>query len=122
MMPIPKHVLCHSAVLTVSYNADLWDKAGGSEASPLENVRIEPSMRVVKTVSQTEITLTARLFFDAVNSSCGLPFLLPGDKYNDSTVMGETVTFNGRTYTVETISPMYDARKLHHYEVGLSGG
>lgn len=121
MTPIPKYLLCHNAVLTVHYGPDKWGKAGKCESSPLECVRIEPTYKNIKTVDQAEITLTARLFFDVRNSACGIPFLLSGDSHGDSTVVNETVDFNGRTYTVETISPVYDARELHHYEVGLSG-
>ena len=122
MTPIPKYLLCHSAVLTVHYGPDQWGKAGKSVSSPLECVRTEPTLKNIRTVNQAEITLTARLFFDVHNSRCGLPFMLSGDSHDGEAVTAETVEFNGRTYNVETISPVYDARALHHYEVGLSGG
>ena len=69
--------------------------------------------------SQT-VTLSANLFFDCVNSSCAVPFYLEGDKDGDGkTVKNQFVEWNGRRYGVKTIEPIYDNKKLHHYEVGL---
>lgn len=120
MRPIPKNILIHSAVLITEYSPDLWGKAGETSASPLWRVRIEPCYSTVTDSKSQQITLSAYLFFDCVNSSCAVPFMLEGDTDKDGkTVKNQFADRLGRRYTVKTIMPIYDNKKIHHYEVGL---
>lgn len=119
--PIPKKLLPHSAVLTVAYEPDLWNNARGNASSPLENVRFEPVYKNARTVTENGAVITARMFFDCVNSSCGLPFSQTGDEYDGSKVQSQTVTFAGHDYNVEEVRKFYEYNRLHHLEILLSG-
>lgn len=119
MRPIPKKMLIHHAVLVTEYAPDLWGKASEAEACPLDRIRIESSHRNVTTKEQQQITLSAVLFFDCINSACPVPFLLEGDTYGGKTVKNQFVEWNSRKYAIQAIDLLYDDKKLHHYEVGL---
>lgn len=119
MRPIPKGMLLHRAVLTTEYAPDLWGKSSETEACPLDRVRIESSHKTVATKERQQITLSAVLFFDCVNSVCSVPFLLEGDTYDGKNVKNQFVEWNGRKYAVQVIEPLYGDKKIHHYEVGL---
>ena len=118
--PIPKAVLCHSAVLTLKA-ADKWGKPAFLASGELLNVRFEPVYRHENSSSQNGANYNARLFVDAVNSSCALPLLNVGDEYNGQEITAETVTFSGREYDVTEIKTYYDNVKIHHREVLLNG-
>ena len=120
MRPIPKSILIHSAVLVTEYSPDLWGKSTESSAAPLDNVRIDPCRTTMTDSRSQTITLSANLFFDCANSSCAVPFYLEGDKDGDGKIVkNQFVEWHGRRYGVKTIEPIYDSKKLHHYEVGL---
>ena len=34
--------------------------------------------------------------------------------------VGQRITFAGAVYRIETVEPVYDDARLHHYELGLS--
>ena len=121
--PIPKKLLCHSAVLTVKYEPDIWGKPREAASSPLENVRFEPVSRNERTVTQNGAPITAKMFFDCRNSSCGLPILRVGDEYGGSKITSQTVTYEGREYNIEEVRTFFAFGGLtaHHLEVLLSG-
>lgn len=120
MMCIPKKYLCHNAVLTLK-TADKWGDPAVLVSAALENVRFEPVYRNSRSTENNGAKITARVFVDCVNSSCGIPLMNVGDEYNGQTISAQTVTFSGREYNVEEIKKLYAERKLHHYEVMLSG-
>ena len=118
--PIPKRLLVHSAELVTKYNSDKWGKASDSDSVQLEHIRIEPTSQIVTDSSGTMIKLSATLFYDCRNSSPSVNFALKGDSVDGKTVEIQQVIFGGRTFTVQTIEPLYaDTNKIHHYEVGL---
>lgn len=120
--PIPRYILCHSAVLTVSFEPDKWGNPVASVSSPLENVRFEPYYRNDISTSKNDVKITARLFIDSVNSSCGLPLMMNvGDTYDGKKISAQTITFSGHDYNIEEIRTLYDDKNIHHYEVMLSG-
>lgn len=121
MNPIPKYVLCHSAVLTINFAPDKFGKSKGSVSAPLENVRFEPASKHEQSVEINGHRVTAKMFFDCVNSACALPFVTVGGTYDGEVVTSQVVTFNGSDYSVEEIRQFYDDSKLHHLEVLLSG-
>lgn len=119
MIPIPAGLLIHNGELVTEYAPDLWGNSSDNETAPLLRIRIEPCHSSVTTKEMQQIALSAMLFFDAKNSVCSVPFLLEGDTYNGKSVKLQYVIWNGRKYTVQTVEPIYDSRKIHHYEVGL---
>jgi hypothetical protein len=107
---MPVSMLIHSATLqTAALDRD--QKRTYTTVASLSRIRVEPSNRQVLTADATQKQLSALLFFDARNSKpLGTTF-----------AVGQYVLWNGSEYRVETMEPHYDKRKLHHYEVGLSG-
>lgn len=111
MKPIPVRLLIHGATLsTVETDENLkeYDKL----KAVLLQVRFEPLNRVVVRSDNTDVQCSARLFVDAVNTR---PV---GVEIHE----GESVLWEDRRYIVQQVYPMYDARKLHHWEVDLSDG
>lgn len=106
-IPIPKRLLPHTAEL-YNVTADAWQNKTDTLAGTLNNVRIEPSSQVVFTPQSNQVTLSALMYYDCVNSSGA-----------DGFEIGQVVVFNNVRYTIQTVDALYDARRLHHYEVGL---
>lgn len=110
MKPIPRSLLIHEATLQTE-SKDAWQAVTTEIVANLKRVRVEPSSQQVITADGTTKQLAALLFYDTVNS---LPKAV-------TFVVGQQVVYSGTTYTVESVEPLFEARKLHHYEVGLSG-
>ena len=110
MIPIPVSILIHTATLqTVALDRD--QNRTYATVAALSRIRVEPSSKQVIGSDGTQKQLSGVLFFDVRNSK-------PKDT---AFVVGQYVLFNGNEYRVETVDTLYDKRKLHHYEVGLSG-
>lgn len=110
MRPMPRSMLIHAATLQ-AYTTDAWQTKTLSTVASLTQIRVDPSSKQVIATDGTTKQLTATLYYDVRNSKpTGVTFAL-----------GQLVAYGGNTYRAEAIEPMYDARKLHHYEVGLSG-
>ena len=75
----------------------------------MKHVRIEPSSKVIRDKNGAEIQLAAALFYDCRNS-------LPG---GIEFAVDDIIIFNGQKHAVQLVEPLYDGRKLHHYELGL---
>lgn len=109
MKPMPKALLIHSAKLLEVSKDNTWQSEETTETATLKNIRIEPLSKLVTAKDNTQVTLTAVLFYDCKNSRpSGVAFK-----------QGQKVVFNGVEHIVETIEPLYDGQKLHHYELGL---
>ncbi len=109
MKPIPKCLLIHSAKLLGTSTDNQWQSEETTEIATLKNIRIEPLSRLVTAKDNTQVTLTAVLFYDCKNSRpSGVAFK-----------QGQKIIFNNVEHVVETIEPLYDGQKLHHYELGL---
>lgn len=114
MKPMPKALLIHSAKLLEVSTENTWQSEETTEIATLEiatlkNIRIEPLSKLVTAKDNTQVTLTAVLFYDCKNSRpSGVSFK-----------QGQKIIFNSIEYIVETIEPLYDGQKLHHYELGL---
>ncbi len=120
MLPIPKYALNHNAVLVTEYSPDIWGNSTETVRTPLKRVRIDPCRTTAADKNSQEIILSATLFYDCENSKCSVPFYLEGDTDADGkTVRIQRVIWDGREYTVKTIQPFFDCKKIHHYEVGL---
>lgn len=75
----------------------------------LHSVRLEPSSKVIKDKNNNEVQLAATLFFDCKNSK----------PQNASFEEGDIVVFNNQKHKIQLIEPLFDEKKLHHYEIGL---
>lgn len=106
---MPKALLIHSAKLLEVSTENTWQSEETAEIATLKNIRIEPLSKLVTAKDNTQVTLTAGLFYDCKNSRpSGVSFK-----------QGQKIIFNSIEYIVETIEPLYDGQKLHHYELGL---
>lgn len=110
MRAIPKKLLIHSAdVYQEAKMGSGWDGAALEMAGRLSHVRIEPSSRIVRDKNNREQQLAATLFFDCKNSSS-----TAGDLKEDL-----IVDFQRQKHRIVSVEPLYDGRKLHHYEIGM---
>ena len=75
----------------------------------LHSVRLEPSSKVIKDKNNNEVQLAATLFFDYKNSK----------PKNILFEEGDIVVFNNQKHKIQLIEPLFDEKKLHHYEIGL---
>lgn len=109
MKPIPRKLLIHTVVYAKVVTSDRWGKESLMDEMELNHVRMEPSSKVVRDKSGAEIQLAATLFFDCRNSRpAGVTF-----------AVDDIIIFNGQKHSVQLVEPLYDERKLHHYELGL---
>ncbi len=109
MRPIPKTLLIHTVRLQEVTEKDAWGKESLGKSVDLRYVRLEPSTKYVTDKDHNEIQLAAVLFYDCHNSQ-------PRDQtFSD----GQVLSFNGEKYRVQLVEPLYDGRRLHHYELGL---
>lgn len=109
MMPIPKALLIHTAQIQDVGSKDTWGKETLSAPIALEYIRLEPCTKYVKDKSNQEIQLAAVLFYDCRNSRPR------GQAFHDDQVLA----FNGERYRIKLVEPLYDGRRLHHYEIGM---
>lgn len=108
MRPIPKSLLIHSAEAYKETKGD-WGSSRLNPLGKLERIRIETSSKVVRDKNNKEVQLSALLFYDCRNSR------------GDTDVLKEDniVDFQGDKYRIVAVDPMSDAKRLHHYEVGM---
>lgn len=106
--PIPKTILIHRAVLHEKIK-DSWDTKSPKKVGELERIRIEPSNKVIRDKNNEELQLAALLFFDCKNSSPR------GQNFE----VNQMVDFQGEFFRVAVVEPLYDRKKLHHYEIGM---
>lgn len=109
MTPIPRALLIHTVQIQTVTSKDDWGKETLSDKSELRYVRLDPSTKYVKDKSNNEIQLAAVLFYDCRNSRPR------GQVFYD----GQVITFNNERYRVKLVEPLYDGRRLHHYEIGM---
>lgn len=112
MMPIPKSLLIHAVTLHKKINKDKWGKGELDQGTELSYVRMEPSGEIVRDKNNAEIQLAATLFYDCKNSNPR------GMKFE----VDDLIKFNGVIHRVEVVEPLYDDKRLHHYELGLVKG
>lgn len=108
MKAIPKQLLIHEITLKTA-EKDRWGKEILKEGQAVTRVRVEPSSKIIRDKNNAEIQLCAVLIYDCKNSRPkGLVFR-----------EDDLVFFNGQKHKIQTVEPLYDEKKLHHYEMGL---
>lgn len=119
--PIPLYLLCHSAELITEYDPDKWGGSSEASTASLEHIRITPCRSQRFSLSADMPEISAKLFYDCVNSSpVGNPFRLKGDEDDGKVVSCQFVYFDSKKYTVNKIESFYGTEDLHHLEVYLS--
>ncbi len=109
MKPIPKSLLIHTVIHMKPAKTDRWGKTELASGKKLEYVRMEPSSRIIRDKNHAEVQLAATLIYDCRNSRpSGVVF-----------AVDDIIVFNGQKHQVKTVEPLYDGRRLHHYEMGL---
>lgn len=109
MKPIPKKLLIHTVCRYEKFNEDKWGNYADEPKDEIRFVRFEPSSKIVRTVNNAEIQLSATIIYDCKNSRPkGVNFKLD-----------DIITFNGEKHRVQLIEPLYDGQKIHHLEIGL---
>lgn len=109
MRAIPKKMLIHSVYLFKKADEDKWGKFTEKPENKLSFVRIEPASKIVRTVNNAEIQLSATLIYDCRNST-------PKDIRFET---DDIIVFNSQKHRIQLIEPLYDGNKLHHFEIGL---
>lgn len=105
---IPKKLLIHGGELLREIQGE-WGSSGLEHLADLEKIRIEPSGKVIRDKNNAEIQLAALLFFDCKNSR-------PTEQIFEE---DQVFDFNGQKHRIVSIEPLYDGKKLHHYEIGM---
>lgn len=107
--PIPKKLLIHTVIYGKEEENDRWGSGTFKEKQTIKHIRIEPSSKIIRDKNNAEIQLAATVFYDCRNSlPRGMVFSLD-----------DIIIFNGQKYQVKDIEPLYDRKKLHHYELGV---
>lgn len=109
MRPIPRSLLIHTVMLHKIVDKDAWGKGKLNAGTELKYVRMEPSSKIVRDKNNAEIQLAATLFYDCKNSR----------PKNVIFTLDDIIIFNGQRHRVQLIEPLYDGKRLHHYEIGL---
>lgn len=109
--PIPRYLLPHSCTLIEKISSDGWGGAGKTVETTLEHVRIQPCHSQRFSLSGDIPEVSAKLLFDAVNSS----------PQNVSFETGDIIRFNGKDYVIQRIDTFYaNTDRVHHLEVALA--
>lgn len=109
MRSIPKKLLIHEAVHAVSTDSDRWGTETLVNRQKIDNIRIEPTEQIIRDKNNAEIQLAATLFYDCRNSRPkGMAF-----------AVDDIILVNEEMYKVQVCEPLYDAKKMHHWELGL---
>lgn len=110
MRPIPKKILIHTVTIkTPTGEKDRWGNVVYTDPEEIKFVRLESTTKRIQTKESQDLQLSTLMFYDCKNS-------------NPNTIIfsqGQVITFNGLDLIVQIIEPLYDEKKLHHYELGL---
>jgi len=102
--PIQKRLLIHTVIYKEKQADDGW---GNEYKEPviINQVRIEPKTKLVRSNTGESVESTTTIFWDCVFSS-------PATFIN-----GSKITFEGIEYELRQTDKFYDADRLHHLEL-----
>ena len=110
MKAIPKKLLIHSAAVYQETKTGAgWNGKELELTGQFTHIRIEPSSQVIRDKNNREQQLSATIFFDCKNSQS-----TAGDPKEDL-----ILDFQGDKYRIVSVEPLYDGKRLHHYEIGM---
>ena len=118
LRPIPPRILRSTATVEVCNGTDLYQNQT-YDTYTVKRVHIQPTEKIVKTVTNTDQQLTAVLFVDARISAPALNWRALLEQAHDKG--GDMrVTIRGVTYTVAYVDGLRDdTDRLHHFEIGM---
>ena len=118
LRPIPAKILRSTAKVSVCSGVDMYQNQTYTEYM-VNRVHLQPTERIVKTVSNTDQQLSSILFVDVRHSSPALNWAALLHEAHDKG--GDVrVTVRGIEYTVATADGLRDdTDRLHHWEIGL---
>lgn len=118
LRPIPPRILRSTATVEVCREVDMYQNQT-YDTYVVRRVHIQPTERIVKTVTNTDQQLSAVLFVDARISTPALNWraLLDQAHHNGGDMR---VTIRGVTYTVAAADGLRDdTDRLHHWEIQM---
>jgi hypothetical protein len=118
LKPIPARILRSTATVTVCTGVDLYQNPT-TETYTVRRVHLQPTERIVKSNTNTDLQLNAVLFVDVRHSAPTLDWR--GLLQTAHDCGGDMrVTVRDVTYTVQTADGLRDdTDRLHHWELGL---
>lgn len=118
LRPIPAKILRSTATVKVCNGVDMYQNQTYTTYT-VRKVHLQPTERIVKTVSNTDQQLSSILFVDVRHSSPALNWAALLHEAHDKG--GDVrVTVRGIEYTVATADGLRDdTDRLHHWEIGL---
>lgn len=117
LAPIPAQIMRSTATVKVGVGMDLY-KNPVYEEYTVNRVHLQPTNRIVKTETNTDVSLKSLLFADRRHST---PFDW-WDQFNTAHELGVDmkVIVRGQEYTVfSVVEQRDDTDHFHHWEVGL---
>ena len=118
LRPIPAKILRSTATVKVCNGVNMYQNQTYTTYI-VRKVHLQPTERIVKTVSNTDQQLSSILFVDVRHSSPALNWAALLHEAHDKG--GDVrVTVRGIEYTVATADGLRDdTDRLHHWEIGL---
>lgn len=118
LKPIPAKILRSTATVKVCNGTDMYQNQTYSTYT-VRRVHLQPTEKIVKSPTNTDLQLTGILFVDARISSPAIDWRALLQKAHDNG--GDMrITVRGVTYTVATADGLRDdTDKLHHWEIGV---
>lgn len=118
LKPIPAKILRSTATVKVCNGTDMYQNQSYSTYT-VRRVHLQPTEKIVKSPTNTDLQLTGILFVDARISSPAIDWRALLQKAHDNG--GDMrITVRGVTYTVATADGLRDdTDKLHHWEIGV---
>ncbi len=118
LRPIPPRILRSTATVEVCSGTDLYQNQT-YDTYTVKRVHIQPTEKIVKTVTNTDQQLSAVLFVDARISSPALDWRALLEQAHEKG--GDMrVTIRGVTYTVAAADGLRDdTDRLHHWEIQM---
>lgn len=118
LRPIPAKILRSTATVKVCTSTDLYQNQVYTTYT-VKRVHLQPTEKIVKSTTNTDLQLSGILFVDARISSPSLDWRALLDAAHDRG--GDMrVTVRGVTYTVATADGLRDdTDRLHHWEIGV---
>lgn len=118
LKPIPARILRSTATVEYCSGVDLYQNQAYATQT-VKHVHLQPTEKIVKSNTNTDMPLTGILFVDAKRSTPALDWraLLQTAHDNGGDMR---VTVRGVTYTVQEADGLRDdTDKLHHWEIQL---
>lgn len=107
ILPIPKKLLIHNVIYLEKGESNGWDNVLNDPVE-INYVRVTPKNRFERKQNAEGIYATHVMLVDRINSSA-----FPNFK------AGSTIKWFSKDYEISEVTPAYDDKEIHHYEVGM---